>query len=84
MHASSMGQFVQWTNRTEPRSALIVVLVRYQKYRSIAILAKVRYRYLVVPIFSGIANAHYSIPSIFRYSTSSPFDKVDAKAQHRC
>ena len=27
---------------------LIVVLVRYQKYQSIAILAKVRYRYLVV------------------------------------
>ena len=45
-----------------------------------------------IPIFSGIAILRYfwyRTPTIrylryLRYSTSSPFDEVDAKAQHRC
>ena len=56
-------------------------------YRSIAMLAKVQYRYLVVSRYFDIlvSNAHSSIPTIvsipliFRYLTSSPFDDVDAK-----
>ena len=50
---------------------LPLVLVRYQKYRSIAILAKVRYRYLVVSRYFDnlVSNAHCSIPSILSIPT---------------
>ena len=62
----------------------ILVLVRYSICRSIAILAKVRNQYLVVSRFFDICGIERSLFDIFDTSTSSPFDDVDAKAQHRC
>ena len=62
-------------------------LVRYLIYRSIAILAKVRYRYLVVSRYFDIFGIELPLFETFDtsdISTSSPFDDVDAKAQHRC
>ena len=59
-------------------------LVRYSIYRSIAIFAKVRYWYLVVSRYFDIFGIELPLFETFDISTSSPFDDVGAKAQHRC
>ena len=72
-----------------------LVLVRYSIYRSIAILAKVRYRYIVVSRYFNIlilfdTYDNYdtfnisipSIPSMSIPSTSSPFNDVDMRMRN--
>ena len=53
-------------------------------YRSIAIFAKVRYRYLVVSRYLDIFGIECPLFDTFDTSRSRPFDDVNAKAQHRC
>ena len=51
---------------------------------NIAILAKVRYRYLVESQYFDILGIGCPLFETFDISTPSPFDDVNAKAQHHC
>ena len=61
-----------WLICVKVKGSQTVVLVRYQKYRSIAILAKVRYRYLVVSRYFDIFGIERPL-----FDTFDTFDTYD-------